>query len=252
MREQRTEREQFTEKYYPETPSQRERSESAYTLLHEVNQARLTLERKTVTGQENIPSGPFLIIANHEPGSSTWLIAAFEEFIRIIIGRTVNQDLRSPLIRTLLKLPGTLPIRESLDFLTEEEQQQALANTTTDQERAAYEEVLRHPPSPQELREDLNTIVACLMQRDPVAIYPQGLFIYGLENRPASGGYVLIAKLYQQITGQPLSVLPVEITDTGVTIRPPVTLSDIPPYNPQSHVGRSRYYGQEAIKLIKG
>ncbi len=236
----------YVASHYP-PESRRFLSDVAYGLFRTVNQ--LLHFRQRVEGHERVPESPYLIVASHEGGESGKLAAAFEQPLHITAGRVTNFS--SPLRRALFTLLKIIPFGESLGNLSREERRTAVDTTRSPFERRAYETVLRRTETSglRSVSEDIRRAVACLLEGEPVVVYPQGIFSRGREGRPGSGGYSLIAQEYKRLTGQELPILPVEVKKEKVTIRQSFTL---PPYDRQSGESHSAFYGRIAMERIGG
>jgi len=202
---------------------------------------------KKTEGKEHVPTeSPFLIIAPHEGGETPHLVAAFDQPIRIMGGRESNFKRRSWFANTFMQMIKVIPIQESLAHLDTAHQQKAIDATTTPEERAAYVNIQKDWGG---LRgaNDIRAAVACLINNEPVLIYPQGLWIRGTKNRIAQGGYALIAREYEKQTGRQLPIVPVNVTDGNVAVREAFTL---PSHRRESGESQSLFYGRIAMEKI--
>lgn len=165
-----------------------------------------------VDGRENIPpTGAFLLVSNHSGGETFPLLATFgERNIHISAGQTLNFE-RSRFRAWMLRKLGMISVPESLEHLSEEEKARLFERVPT-RSKAGYRKVMEHPPSLADGRRFIRESVESLLKGEPVAIFPEGLFLYeGRSLRKAYGGAELIAKEYRRITGEDLPVLSVAV-----------------------------------------
>lgn len=217
---------------------------------------------KEVVGKEKIPDGPVIYVLvshNHGQGEPWQLLGALlekQKQLHILSSTTLNWQ--KPLERAGQMGLGFLPVTESIDpaifeRVAEHDQEGKLQINQAEltkyldllsqkdpAARAGYEKVIRDQVELGSGRgnlltklEEMNAIVAALLQGDSIAVATQGLFSYEEKEgeRQDFAGFALIAKQYKRMAtkmnlNQPLNIVPVYAKDKRVVFGDPLNISE--------------------------
>lgn len=176
---------------------------------------------REIEGEENLPTGARIFIANHTGGESPRLAGALDRPVHIAAGEIVNWS-RGPFARWIMRNMGMVPLRETLSHLSPE-QRQAAIEAAPSKQRLAYNQVVTETNTIQPGNIDnIQAMVALLIAGEDVAIFAEGLFSR-LEDDPriAYAGYALVAREYMRVTGQEIPVIPTGIHGGSVRFGAP-------------------------------
>ena len=179
-----------------------------------INEKRIKNDQLKIIGKDNLPKkGPYLIICNHFGGRAANLFALDEE-IRMVAGKAANWD--RPIFKQVMLGIGALQATESFANLGKEEWE-GLIERTPSIDKSIYEKVKDNQTNSfdrtKEVAQQLKSIVAVLANGGKVAIFPEGLKHWEDQLHKGYGGYVKIAELYERLTGERLTIVPVAMNE---------------------------------------
>lgn len=191
-----------------------------------------TLGLFKIRGREHIPqSGECVLVSNHTRFFDESKLFALLNRPAHILGADMHFDM-SPIHRWFMYAIGAIPVRSTLQNLSEKEKTELLKRAPGGA-RAYYQKVVNRDREPMNAvamrshRETLQSTVAVLLKGEPVILFPEGLWLYeGGKMRKAYGGVEHIAREYRRLTGKDLPIVPVGITKGGATAGEPVVLGE--------------------------
>jgi 1-acyl-sn-glycerol-3-phosphate acyltransferase len=179
-------------------------------------------------GNENIPEkGPYIVVGNHFGGGDA----------EVILRTFQNTDLHFAIAKEiwwntpakwLLKKFGMIPIEESLSNLTEPEKEEALKRQGGHGKDVFRKIIDREKAGGVSMNtEFVRQAVALLSRGDAVGIYPEGLWLnpegagkLAREHKEMKQGYrgfELVARQYQELTGEELPIIPTAYIEDAKT-----------------------------------
>lgn len=185
-----------------------------------------------VSGREHLPDGPALFVGNHPE-----VIGMNEPIFGELASRDVHAVLSAdihwdgPAIKQwFLKRLGHIPVETTLSQYSKEERDEIVQNQPKGM-REKYQTIADRESSPTH-RDFIRESVAALMQGGDILIYPEGEWTRRegkkKELRPAQGGFSMIAKEYERVTGEALPIVSFATSDEGVSFGEGYTLHDVP------------------------
>lgn len=167
--------------------------------------------------KENLPEkGPFLVIVNHFGGETPALLELFKDYDTHIAAAKEVHWKRSPIRPWLLRKMRMISVEESLVHLSLEEKEELLKRVPGPKARKeGYARVIEREKMGQVPTniEFIRQSVALLSRGDVVAMYPEGLILYGGEKKlnQGYGGLEVVIKEYKKVTGKELPIVPVGV-----------------------------------------
>jgi 1-acyl-sn-glycerol-3-phosphate acyltransferase len=170
-------------------------------------------------GTENIPEkGPFIVIGNHFGGGDAE--AVLDTFRDTDLHFAIAKEMwwNTP-AKWLLKKFGMIPIEESLSNLSEKDKKEALERQGGNGKKVFKKIIDREKSGGLSMNtEFVRQAVAVLSRGDAMGIYPEGLWLrpegvqkLAREHKEMKRGYrgiELVAKQYQKLTGEELTIIP--------------------------------------------
>lgn len=183
-----------------------------------------------IRGREHVPqTGECVIVSNHTRFFDESKLFALLNRPAHILGADMHFDM-SPFHRWFMNAIGAIPVRSTLQNLSEEEKTELLHRVPSGA-RVYYQKVVNRDREPMNAaamrshRETLQSTLAVLLKGEPVILFPEGLWLYeGGKMRRAYGGIEHIAREYHRLTGKDLPIVPVGITKGSATAGESVTL----------------------------
>lgn len=185
-----------------------------------------------IRGREHVPpTGECVIVSNHTRFFDESKLFALLNRPAHILGADMHFNM-SPFHRWFMNAIGAIPVRSTLQNLSEDEKAELLKRAPSGA-RAYYQKVVNRDREPMNAaamrshRETLQSTVAVLLKGEPVILFPEGLWLYeGGKMRKAYGGIEHIAREYHRLTGKDLPIVPVGITKGSATAGEPVVLGE--------------------------
>ena len=191
-----------------------------------------------VVGRERLSTEATLFLANHpeEPSMMAAILGVLSDRrLHAAVAKEVLWDL-SPPTRWLLKRLGHLPVRETLAHKSESEKRAIVARQPRIF-RSAWRRVASRNPGA-ENRNFVRAASAVLITGGNVLVFPEGLReLRRGESRALRrglGGFVLVAREYERVTGRPPRLVIVAASGSKRAVRKrihlsaPFVLSDLP------------------------
>jgi 1-acyl-sn-glycerol-3-phosphate acyltransferase len=215
----------YQEKYLPPYLAGRDRPPVVAKLLSLWLRLQEKFGRLTVEGREHLPQeGPFIVVSNHSGGETGKVLGLLSSYsAHIASGEELNWK-RSRARTWLLKQWGMFPVKETLGNYTPDEKA-ALLSRVPNRAKEGFARVAKNPLP--DNRRFVRSAVALLSAGRAVVVFPEGVFDYqGRGLRKAYGGVELVARKYEELTGQEIPFIPVGIGTDRIAVGTPVHLSE--------------------------
>ena len=222
----------YVKKHLPE----RFREPSLFGVMHQkvskaIFQILNTLGMFRIKGREHVPeAGGFVMVSNHTRFFDESKLFAFLDRSAHIIAADMHFD-ANPLQRWFMEKIGAIEVKSTLNHLSIAEKEELLTRVPKGAQEyyrkvIARDAELTNAKSLGTQREMLRSTVAVLIKREPVILFPEGLWLYepGHVMRKAYAGIEMVAREYRRVTGKDLPIVPVGITSGQATAGKSVVL----------------------------
>ncbi len=168
-----------------------------------------------VYGKDKLPEGPKLFIMPHrrDHGEAVNLMASLKEPVHIFYG-AISQS--SEPVKGFAKLMGFIPIKETLSGYTSGEKEQ-IKNNAHYILRGDFQKIIdREKEGNTANLRNIKSMVAMLLQGRSGGIFVEGPTAYFKGDKKIFGGYSLVAREYERVTGRKLPIIPVGFNERDI------------------------------------
>jgi hypothetical protein len=208
------EQQEYIQKNLPDYLKSQEEPSTVYRIAQRIGRFLAS----EITGQENLPSVPKMLIANFRGGETMKMIGALDEQVHIGSSETINWSRSRPVTWVMEKL-GMVPIRDTFSNLSQK-QQEIAGNRAPITQKGSHQRVLEDTKQPK-LGANVNNVramTALLLSGEDVVMFTEGSFSRQEDDPHRSyAGYALIAREYKRVTGEDLPIVPVGIRGKKVS-----------------------------------